>query len=241
VRRAFEVLALLLAIAVVAALAWTRESAPPSTYSTFDTGPNGYKALYNVLRAEGVPVSRFTDPLGLLPADVKVLVATSTWFDSTSGYDSADRKRLATFVKRGGTLVAFIDRNDPSYVDYPAKTVRLDARTFRNVALESRPASALLAYAAIAGRGPVVFDEHLHGYGTDRSMWSVLPPPVRTACVLVVIALLLALVGANTRWVPALPAEPPGERDSSDYIASMARLLQRAGAPHIAYDRKDRS
>lgn len=237
--RTFELLALVLAIGVLGALAWTREGAPPSTYSTFDAGPNGYEALYNVLRSEDVPVSRLTDPLGLLPSDVRVLVVTSTFFDGEGSYDSVDQKRLGAFIKRGGTLVVFTDKADPLHGAYPAKAVRLDAKSFRNVALERRPQNALLAYAATAGRGPVAFDERLHGYGTDRSMWSVLPSSVRTACMLVLIALLLALVGANTRWVPALAAEPPGDRDSSDYIASMARLLRRAGAPHVAYDRKD--
>jgi Domain of unknown function (DUF4350) len=241
VRRAIEILALVLAIGVVAALAWTREAPPPSTYSTNDTGPNGYEALYNVLRAEGVPVSRFTDPLALLPPGVRVLVVTSTWFDNTGGYDAADRKRLAAFVKNGGRLVACTDANDPMHGKYPLKTIRLDAGIFRNVALEARPANALLAYAVVAGRGNVAFDEHVHGYGTDRSIWSVLPPSVRTACVLVLIALIVALIGTNTRWIPALAAEPPGDRDSSDYIASMARLLRRACAPHVAYDRKDHS
>jgi hypothetical protein len=239
VRRALEVLALVLAIGVVAALAWSREPSPPSTYSTFDSGPNGYEALFNVLRAEGVPVSRFMDPVGLLPEDVSVLVITSTELDSDpQGYDAADGRRLDAFVKRGGTLVVFGRRH---VTGFPAKAVRFDVRTFRNVALESRPANAAIAYAAIAGRGRVVFDEHVHGYANDRSMWSVLPPSVRTSAVLAFVALLLALIGANARWIPALAAEPPGDRDSSDYIASMARLLRRAGAPHVSYDRKDRS
>lgn len=51
-RRAIEVAALVIAVGVVGALAWTREAPPPSTYSTFDTGPNGYEALYSVLLAE---------------------------------------------------------------------------------------------------------------------------------------------------------------------------------------------
>ncbi|HVA27754.1 MAG TPA: DUF4350 domain-containing protein [Candidatus Baltobacteraceae bacterium] len=241
-RRAIEVASLIVALAIVVAIGWTRQGSPPSTHSTLDAGPNGYEALYNVLRAEGVAVARYTDPLGLLPASVKVLAIASAAGDADAGtYGAPDRARLAAFVRRGGTIVAFTDGNDPLRKLYPKKAIRLDVKKFDNVALERHPAAALVAYAALAHRGPVLFDERVHGYASDRSMWSVLPPPVRFAGGLIALALVLALIGANVRWIPALAAEPPGDRDSSDYIASMAQLLRRAGAPHVSYERKDHS
>ena len=241
-RRGFEFAALLAAFAVVAAIGWTRQGSPPSTHSTLDSGPNGYEALYDVLRVEGVPVSRLTDPLALMPGSVKVLAITSTTGDlDVATFAAPDRTRLAAFVRRGGTVVAFTDSNDPLRKSYPKKTIRLDAKKYDNVALERDPAAALVAYAALANRGPVAFDERVHGYASGRSMWSVLPSSLRVAMGLIALALLLALVGANVRWIPALAAEPPGDRDSSDYIASMAQLLRRAGAPHVSYQRKDHS
>jgi hypothetical protein len=112
----------------------------------------------------------------------------------------------------------------------------LDVSRFTNRALSENPRNAVAAYDVLAGHGLVVFDEHLHGYGTDRTLWSVLPPPVRAAFWLVVAALLIVLVDANVRFAPPVIREVRGERDSAAYITSMASLLRRAraGAAAIA-------
>lgn len=240
-RRWIELVILALALAAIVLIGWSGRTVPPSTHSTFDTGPNGYEALYNVLESEGVPVSRWTQPLGLLPSNVRAIAVTAVPAEEGFAYSARDAERLNAFVKNGGTIVAFTEKGDVLNAVLPPRAVRLDAGSFTNRALERDPAAALRAYAALAGRGPVVFDERVHGYDVERSMWSVFPTPVRVACAIAVAALLLALVGTNVRFAPAVPVEPPGDRDSSDYIASMAQLLRRARAPHVAYERKDHS
>ena len=98
-------------LAVLALLAYGREEAqraipPPSAYSTYDTGRNGYRALYGVLLASGVPVRRFQRALGLLDADVGTLIVSSYAGEpSARGLDVHDAARLKTFVSHGGRLV----------------------------------------------------------------------------------------------------------------------------------------
>ncbi|HVA32955.1 MAG TPA: hypothetical protein VNG31_02330, partial [Candidatus Baltobacteraceae bacterium] len=58
--RRTDVVIVVVAALVIALLAYGRQSAarrePPSVFSTYDTGPNGYRALYAVLRGAGVAV-----------------------------------------------------------------------------------------------------------------------------------------------------------------------------------------
>ncbi len=79
----------------------------PSTYSTYDTGPNGYLALYAVLSAAGVPVRRFQRELPLLDPSVRTLVITGYEEDpSAKPLDERDAAWLRDFVTKGGRLVA---------------------------------------------------------------------------------------------------------------------------------------
>ncbi len=78
--------------------------------------------------------------------------------------------------------------------------------------------------------GSVAFDERVHGYAQGRTFWEVLPQPVHIAIVIALGALLLAIIGANLPFAPAYRLEAEDERDSSDYITSLARMLQRGGA-----------
>jgi hypothetical protein len=107
-----------------------------------------------------------------------------------------------------------------------------NATLFANAQL-MRAGNARYAYAVL-GIGPVAFDERVHGYAQDRSFWSALPQPVHTAIVLAVALVVLALVGGNIRFAPALVPDPADERDSSAYIESMARLLMRGRAARRA-------
>ena len=81
----------------------------PSTFSTYDTGPNGYRALYEVLRAAGVPVRRFEGPLPALDSQTRTLVITSYEYEgemTARPLDSHDAESLRAFVRAGGRLVA---------------------------------------------------------------------------------------------------------------------------------------
>jgi hypothetical protein len=103
-----------------------------------------------------------------------------------------------------------------------------DPSVFSNSNL-ARADNARYAYALLAS-GPVAFDERVHGYARDRSFWAALPPPVRIAVALTIAIVALALLGANWRFAPPLLPDARDERDSSAYIESMARLLQRGRA-----------
>ncbi len=103
--RASEALWLAVAIVVVVALTLARpeERATPSTYSSYDTGPNGYRALYEVMRKEGVPTSRLERELGTLREFHGTLVVSQGTFLDALG--SVDVQRLAALVRAGARLV----------------------------------------------------------------------------------------------------------------------------------------
>jgi hypothetical protein len=239
--RLIDVLALVAGIAALTAIGMSKGTASVSTYSTYDTGPNGYRALYDVLARENVPVTRFRKPVGELPKSVRVFAITSTIPEVRFGqrfasYSRGDIDRLKDFAKRGGRVVLFVSRDSQFAKLFDGRASVFDVSAYTNAALERHPRSALAIYRLVAGRGPVAFDERIHGYAQTRSLWSVLPGPARAAAWVALFAVLLGLVEANVRWVPPAPRGAPEDRDSSAYIASMASLLRRARAPHSSAD-----
>jgi hypothetical protein len=109
--RRVEVTLLAAGVALLALLAYIRQdvgarAGATSVYSTYDVGPNGYRALYEVLRQAGVPVRRFGRALGLLDGGVRTLVVSSYANDpSAKTLDAHDVARLRRFVVEGGHLV----------------------------------------------------------------------------------------------------------------------------------------
>ncbi len=108
--RRFEVSIVIVSAVVIALIAYgdgsTRKQ-PPSVYSTYDTGRNGYRALYEVLHSAGVPVGRFERVLGTLDPSVKTLIITGNENDpGAHPLDEHDAARLRRFVQNGGRLVA---------------------------------------------------------------------------------------------------------------------------------------
>ena len=85
-----------------------------------------------------------------------------------------------------------------------------------------------LAYNAIAGHGPVAFDEYVHGYDESVTMWGALPAPVHAAVWIVIALAVIALIGANVPFAPPYKTDPPDERDSSGYITALAELMRRS-------------
>lgn len=119
--RRVEIVVLAIGLAIVVLFAVERErvqrSSAPSTYSTYDTGPNGYRALYGVLLAAGLPVRRFQRPLGVLDSDVRTLVVSSYLSEPDARWlGRHDADALKRFVNGGGRLIAldfdFAGRND---------------------------------------------------------------------------------------------------------------------------------
>jgi Domain of unknown function (DUF4350) len=95
---------------LIGALGYTSGTVPkqrPSVYSTYDSGPNGYRALYEVLRGAGVPVRRYERVLGVLDPSVRTLIVTGYEEDpSAKPLDEHDAALLKQFVENGGRLVA---------------------------------------------------------------------------------------------------------------------------------------
>jgi hypothetical protein len=108
--RRFDVAFFIAGIFIIAALAYAGATAPrphQSVASTYDTGRNGYRALYEVLQGAGVPVSRFESELPLLGSSVRTLVLTGYEDDpSAKPLDEHDAEALHGFVARGGRFVA---------------------------------------------------------------------------------------------------------------------------------------
>lgn len=84
------------------------------------------------------------------------------------------------------------------------------------------------AYNTVAGHGDVAFDEYVHGYSDNLTMWSVLPSPVHAAVWIIVAMVVIALIGANVPFAPPYVPAGPNERDSSDYITAIAELMRRS-------------
>lgn len=110
-QRRVEIAVLAIGVAALMLIAFERErvksGAAPSTYSTYDTGMRGYRALYGVLLDAGVPVRRFARPLGLLDSGIGTLVVSSYAGDPAArGLNARDASALKRFVAGGGRLVA---------------------------------------------------------------------------------------------------------------------------------------
>jgi hypothetical protein len=296
-------------VALLIVIAFARSAsdskAVPSVYSTFDSGINGYRALYTILGTRGVSVRRSELDLGLLDPAVRTLVISSVQPEITLpntrdaiALTSRDLSLLEDFMRRGGRLVVLdTDIGDPGDEKLGLPAVRKVARASSALALADVAATAgvravraavtvafpfdirkavpllatakgivalaypfgkgeMIAIAApdvfsnaniaqadnaqfafdvLGGHGPVAFDERIHGYAAeDKSFWAALPAPVHTAVWIVVAIVLLGLTGANVRFAVPLNADPPDERDSSQYLTAMASLLRRAHAARSA-------
>lgn len=295
-KRVADIVLACIALALVIVFAVLRSMQPQAQYSqpsTYDTGGNGYAALFDLLARERVPVRRFQEPLGQFRQHGGALVlagddAVSAAATSANALDALDK-----WVRGGGTLFVLGATSQterralgmPNFAQMPKALVAnagcglpkphrslragaeftagfargctvqrvtllraankavmiayrhgkgrvitsVTAAIFGNAQLVQHD-NAALAYAVFAVAAPVAFDERIYGYATGRTFWQVLPWGMRIAVVLACIAIVLAIAGANLPFAPPASREPPGERDSGAYIASLARMLRRGGA-----------
>jgi hypothetical protein len=108
-----------------------------------------------------------------------------------------------------------------------------DESLFENGRLASADNARLAYNLAAYGLQPgqtVAFEEWSHGYQSGDTWWAILPQPFRVALCIGAAALLFALLGATWRFGPALVPPANDERTSSEYLTSVAMLLERAGA-----------
>lgn len=226
---------LVIALAVLVALGALRAASPQrgaSVPSTYDTGPQGYAALYELLQRENVDVARYGFPLARLTPQMQALAIVGEPAIDAALHEKHAKAAVRAWLKRGGRLV-LIGVNAKSLKDLGLQGTRgvvaiSDAARFDNAHLPKR-GNALAAYRLFAG-SRVAFDEFPYGFVQGESFWDVLPAPVHWAVWVALAALLLAIAGANLPFAPAAVLERSVDRDSSEYLASLARLLARAGA-----------
>lgn len=150
----------------------------------------------------------------------KLLVAG----DFTDGMARRCDRKAKTVLRAAGRAVAAVyarGRGSVIFVTTPS--------IFDNSHLALRD-NAAFAYALLSGIGTIAFEERIYGHATGNSFWEVLPAPMRAAIVLACVAVLLAILGANLPFAPPHEARAVGERDSSEYVASLSRMLERGGA-----------
>ena len=205
-----------------------------STYSTYDTGMNGYRVLYDVLARENIPVMRLESRAVFLPPEAGAVVITDTEPERLAGMpyvslDASDVRQLKKFAKHG-RVILFTSAQSPLAFAFGKAAIRLDPAPYTNEGLEKDPQSAARVYRLVVSHGTVAFDERVHGFVQDRSFWEALPPAVHVAVWIVLAILALLLIDQNIRVLPTLQLEEPADRDSSSYIRSMAAMLRRGRA-----------
>ena len=148
----------------------------------------------------------------------------------TNGYDAACRRDYVALLATADRATVIAYRRGKGTVLFSSTTTFLDNEHL--AALDN----ARFAYALFS-RGPVIFEEHGYGHTRAQSFWQVLPLPMHVAIVLAIAAVLLAILGANLSFAPAHPAQTADQRDSGEYIASLARMLTRGGAQRAIVQR----
>jgi len=100
--------ALVLVIFLTLAHASQQPKATVSTPASFDTGRYGYRALYELLRREHVPVTRFTKNHHFLGRQAGTLVLAQSAFDALAGGAGVSRNDvlfIKDWIRGGGTAV----------------------------------------------------------------------------------------------------------------------------------------
>lgn len=286
-------LAGLLIIAILAVLRSSTGTARLSVPSTYDTGPNGYAALYELLARQGVNVTRYEAAYGDLPHGAALAVAGDYAIDRIAASANAldglrswvaaghmlfvlgetspgarralripDVQSLGTARPQASTACAFIpSRRGLRVVSQFASGYARGCSASRAAVLRTggvapaieyslgrgsvfvsttpeifdnldlpRAQNARVAYDVFSRAPGLAFDERPYGYARGRSFWEVLGWPVRVAAAIALLAVLLAAVGANVPFAPPYEEPDAGGRDTSAYIASLASMLERAGA-----------
>jgi hypothetical protein len=140
------------------------------------------------------------------------------------GFPPACGGDRATLLRSASRAAALLYRHGKGSI-----AIFSNAAVFDNVHLSQRM-NARIAYAVFANAAPVRFDERIYGHAAGKSFWDVLPAPMRAAIVIALAALLLGVIGANLPFAPPSQTASWPDRDSSEYIASLARMLARGGA-----------
>ncbi len=238
----------LLGAAVVFALTYgggkSRKSDVSTSYSTYDSG---VKAVYTLLGDRlGYNVDRLLAPYTDMPKDARVLVVVGPL--PLFPIEQDERQSLDKWIAAGGIAVFISDslRNIPAqygtsraigrghvYAINSRKAItNKGARDYRNVmrvvniiAEHTKPGDLIL------------FDEYHHGIGRSAAGAILLHTQRQVEAGAVVVALgLLALCYSKGRRFGAVRSLPSYEtrRPEFEFVESIARLYQRAGASDVA-------
>jgi hypothetical protein len=106
-KRRSDLILLGVALALLVAVSLLRAAAPrahPSYPSTYDSGANGYSALYEFLQREDIDAARYELPLADLPKRATLVVAGDYALDP-SVLSTKRTSVLDTWVRHGGRLI----------------------------------------------------------------------------------------------------------------------------------------
>lgn len=241
----------LIGIALVAVIIITLIGPAPEEESkistTYNAGVNGVKAFYTLLGERlGSKVERLHDPYTSLPRDAAALVVVAPSKETPIVTEESDA--LENWVRAGGTAIFISDslRGVPARFGSTRRLGKGYVYSFDSVKIISnkgmrdyRNAVKLVdVVSSHAGpNGLILFDEYHHGLGRSRSLAVLahMQRQVKIGAVVILAAILVLCYGRGRRFgaVRNLPSWE-NRRPGFEFVESVARLYERAGAADLA-------
>jgi hypothetical protein len=220
------------------------ESKVPTTYNA---GRDGAKAFYTLLGDRlGNNVERLIDPYTSLPENAAVVVVVAPLQDTP--IETVESDALEAWVRAGGTAIFISD----SLEGVPARfgaTRRLgkgyvyafdSAKVISNKGMRDYRNAVKMVDVISQHSGPndlILFDEYHHGLGRSQKLAVLahLPRQVKIGALVIAAAILVLCYGRGRRFgaVRNLPSWE-NRRPGFEFVESVARLYQRAGAADLA-------
>jgi len=241
----------LIGIIVVAVVFMTLIGLGPEKESklstTYNPGANGVKAFYTLLGERlGYRVERLLDPYTDMSRDAAVLVVVAPLGSEPIDADETDA--LESWIRAGGAAIFVSD----SLAGVPARfgstrklgkgaVYALDSvKAISNKGMRDyRDAVKLLNILSkhAAPRDLILFDEYHHGLGRSQAEAALIHTQrqVKIGAVVIALAVLVLCYGRGRRFgaVRSLPSWE-SRRPGFEYVESVARLYERAGAADLA-------
>lgn len=239
-------------LVLVVLLAVVTEPPKPSASdlsTTYSTSPSGVKAFYTLLGERlGYNVERLETPYTELPNGSSTLVVVGPL--KSIPITSDETAALEKWVSSGGTVVFISDALKNVPVDF--RSSRRSGKGFvyamnsrgviTNKGLRDRR-NALKVLDIIAKHARpgdlVLFDEYHHGLSRSnaQALLAHMPPQVKFGVALIAVAVLALCYGHGRRFgaVRNLPSSQ-NLRPEFEFVESVARLYDRAGAADMAAD-----
>lgn len=225
--------------------------------TTYNPDRNGVKAFYTLLAHRlGYNVDRLRLPYTSLPEDARVLIVVQPERVGAHGGGSPTPVRigddetaaLMEWVKKGGVAIFASDdlAGVPGAFGWTRRIEKGAAYAFstrhkitnRGMRDPDNAMELLRIINAHAGKDDLIlFDEYHHGLTDSDSLWSVMSRESKVAGGFALVAVLLGVYSAGRRFgavrkLPAADAVRPGY----EFVESVGRLYQRAGATDLAAD-----